>query len=158
MVEPKNQSENIVNISDVRKSYLIPKLFEVWNWVGDESVLPYKWNDVISKSNLNKIKNSSWDKDKLLIEYINKDNFNKKAFFFITHRSETAGITYLNINKETIPSVEFLLVNPKFNDKNIEHALLTLVVNLCKELNIEKIQIDLNTTTFNLNDLTNLLF
>ena len=36
------QRNNIIKLSNIDKTYSVPSLFEVWNWVGDESVLPYK--------------------------------------------------------------------------------------------------------------------
>ena len=32
--------------------FKIPFLFETWNWEGDESVLPFKWIDLIKYSEL----------------------------------------------------------------------------------------------------------
>lgn len=46
MVETE-QSTNVIKLSSITKTYSVPNLFEVWNWVGDESVLPYKVRHII---------------------------------------------------------------------------------------------------------------
>ena len=34
------------------ETFKIPHLHETWTWEGDESVLPYKWAEIISKSEI----------------------------------------------------------------------------------------------------------
>ena len=96
-----------------------PFLYEVWNWQGDESILPYKvyyisltkWMDLIKKANLD------YDSNYIKQNYYSSDNFDKDSFLFITHRSEVAGCCYLNLNNAN--TIEFLLLNPKHSNKVI---------------------------------------
>ena len=34
--------ENIINLNKITKYHDIPRLFEMWTWGGDESILPFK--------------------------------------------------------------------------------------------------------------------
>jgi len=54
--------------------------------------------------------------DFLKKNYVNKENFDKRSFFFLTHRSETAGVIYINkVEEEYI--AEYFCVNPKHVNK-----------------------------------------
>ena len=39
--------------------YKTPFLYETWTWEGDESVLPYKWVNLIKNSNLFSLKDET---------------------------------------------------------------------------------------------------
>ena len=85
------------------------------------------------------------------LKRLHKD-FDKKSFFFITFRSETAGCAYLD--KDII---KYLLVNKKHFNKGVENALIKLCINrlLEKDKKVSLIFLDRNTTNL---DLDKLLF
>ena len=86
-----------LNLKNFKEEFKTPYLYEVintiikvWNWEGDLSVLPYKvqnlfmkWAEIISKSGVGEGKYSL---DYLKKNYINKSDFDKESFFFITSR------------------------------------------------------------------------
>jgi N-acetylglutamate synthase-like GNAT family acetyltransferase len=130
--------------------YKTPYLYETWTWEGDESVLPFKWVDLVRSSDLLKEK-YNFEKVKLLLKekYFSKKNFDKKSFFFITYRSECSGCCYMDTNNNN--KIDYFLVNNKHKEKKVEYGLFNLIYNRAKELNINKIYIDLNLTNINRN-------
>lgn len=149
-----DSSESVnIEIDKVKQLHSIPQFFEMWNWVGDESVLVFKWMDLITKSKLNEEKSSDWSVEKLRSKYIENENFDKKSFFFLTHRSDTAGIAYIDMKT----TIKFLLVNPKYADKKVEHALLTLIIDKAQKMGLTEIEFDKDTSTFKLDYLKSLL-
>lgn len=151
MVESFNNE--IIEIDKVKQFHSIPQFFETWNWVGDESVLVFKWMDLITKSKLNEQKSSDWSIEKLKAKLIENENFDKKSFFFITHRSDTAGIAYIDMKK----TIKFFLINPKYSEKKVEHALITLLINKAQKMGITEIEFDQDTSTYKLDYLKSLI-
>jgi len=91
-----------------------PFLFETWNWEGDETVLPYKLLYLTKLSPISSLYSEAKLKEILRNNYYNNSKFDKKSFFFITHRSDTAGCVYLNYKQEeNIFVIDFLIVNGK---------------------------------------------
>lgn len=129
-----------------KDKYKTPFLYETWIWEGDESVLPYKWVDLIKNSKVIQV-NSDTDfqkvKDYLKQNYHGKDSFDKQSFFFITSRSEVAGCAYLNKDNSTI---EYYIINPKHINKGVEEGLFALIYQRALMLKIESIRIDLTKT------------
>jgi hypothetical protein len=88
----------------------------------------------------------------LKVNYYNNINFDKKSFFFITHRSEVAGCVYLNAmtnteNEDEINyCIEYLLVNKKHTNKGVEKGLVGLAIKRAKEKNVTNgIFLDIST-------------
>ena len=132
----------------------IPFLYETWTWEGDESVLPYKWTNLIKTSNL-KISNQinlqnendfNNMKSYLKEHYYGKKNFDKQSFFFITYRSDVAACAYIDVNNNN--TVDYFLVNQKHIGKNVEEGLLYLILNRAKKLKLKTIKV--NTTLTNI--------
>lgn len=152
----------------IEKEYKTPRLYETWNWEGDVSVLPNKWMELVKQSNLIQQFESDKIKEYLKEKYYNDLNFDKKSFYFITHRSEVAGCVYLNFDKsDNSYKVEFLLVNlKKHNNKGVEEGLMALVLRrinekLEEDVNlklIEKISVDLSTSNITENKLKEIGF
>ena len=131
-----------------------PSMCEIWNWEGDLTILPFKvklilikWIDLIKNSGISYDKNI---KEYLKINYYENKDFDKKSFFFITFRSDTAGCAYLD--KDTI---KYLLVNKKYFNKGVENTLIKLCLNKLIEKNeeVSLINIDRNTTNIDIDKL-----
>jgi hypothetical protein len=158
-----NQNLKIeINITSYNKEHKVPFLYETWSWEGDESVLPYKWIELLKQSDLiNKFTIEDL-KEYIKEKYYKNPNFDKKSFYFITHRSDVAGCVYLNSNSNSqsnsikegdkLSVVEFLLLNKKkHGDKGVEEALINLAVNRAQSLNLseEKVKsifVDMSTS------------
>ena len=132
--------------------FKIPFLYETWTWEGDESVLPFKWIDLIKNSDLLEKKNEQYDFDKinnyLKDNYYGLNTFDKLSFFFITNRSEVTGCAYLNKLNCTI---DYFLVNKKFFGNGVENGLFNLIYNRAIELKLNSISINLELTNINEN-------
>lgn len=57
----------------------IPFLCEIWNWEGDETVLPGKWTTIV-----NDCYGSDYKSSHLKTNFVLTEKFDKKGFFFIT--------------------------------------------------------------------------
>lgn len=134
------------SIEFTREKYKTPFLYETWVWEGDESVLPYKWVDLIKNSKVIPV-NSEADfqnvKEYLRQNYYGNNNFDKQSFFFITSRSEVAGCAYLNKENST---VEYYIINPKYVNKGVEEGLFALIYQRALVLNKDTIKFDLTKT------------
>lgn len=157
--------EKSLLVIDLKEFYIldnkVPSRYETWNWEGDESILPYKWIELIQKAKIEL--NSDNIKQYLKENYYDNDKFNKQLFFFITHRSEVAGCVYYNLLNNTI---EYFLINLKHLNKGVEEALISLINRKIQEnddfkkelTNLNYINLDLKTTNVDLNILNKLGF
>ena len=163
-----NESDNSNSIK-----FKIPRLYETWNWEGDLSILPNKWLDLIKNSDLSLKNEINKTKEYIKSEYYNNEKFDKKSFYFLTHRSEVAGCFYLNkFNFENdsniIYCIEFLLLNiKKHANKGVEEGLIGLAIKRAIELicnnkekfsEINSIYLDLSTSNININKLEEIGF
>jgi hypothetical protein len=143
---------NLEKFNFNENKYKIPFLYETWTWEGDESVLPFKWIDLIKNSDLLEKKNEQYDFDKinnyLKDNYYGLNTFDKLSFFFITNRSEVTGCAYLNKLNCTI---DYFLVNKKFFGNGVENGLFNLIYNRAIELKLNSISINLELTNINEN-------
>ena len=129
------------------ETFKIPHLHETWTWEGDESVLPYKWAEIISKSEILQKQGKEFDlesvKKYLKDNYYGLDNFDKLSFFFITYRSQVMACSYFNVKTNTI---DYFLINPKGFNKGLENGLFSLIYKRIIGLNIKKISINMDNT------------
>ena len=143
---------NLEKFNFNENKYKIPFLYETWTWEGDESVLPFKWIDLIKNSDLLEKKNEQYDFDKinnyLKDNYYGLNTFDKLSFFFITNRSEVTGCAYLN---KLNCSIDYFLVNKKFFGNGVENGLFNLIYNRAIELKLNSISINLELTNINEN-------
>jgi hypothetical protein len=127
--------------------YKTPTLHETWKWEGDETVLPYKWVNLIKMSNLYENKGETFNfeivKKYLRDNYYGSNNFDKLSFFFITYRSEVTGCAYLDKNSGKI---DYFLVNKKHFGKGIENGLFSLIYKRTKEIGLNTIYINMDLT------------
>lgn len=149
---------SLENYTIDKNKFKIPFLYETWTWEGDESVLPYKWTNLIKTSNLsisidssnqlNLHKEADFNNMKgyLKEHYYGKTNFDKQSFFFITYRSDVAACAYIDVNHDN--TIDYFLVNQKHIGKNVEEGLMYLIFNRAKNLKINKIKV--NTTLTNI--------
>ena len=129
------------------ETFKIPHLHETWTWEGDESVLPYKWAEIISKSEILQKQGKEFDlenvKKFLKDNYYGLETFDKLSFFFITYRSQVMACSYFNIKTNTI---DYFLINPKGFNKGLENGLFSLIYKRVIGLNIKKIFINLDNS------------
>ena len=80
-MENKEKSLNTEDLCDLdlgkfeNTEFKVPYLYETWNWEGDETILPYKWIDLIKSTSLS---------IKYELEYLKlfiKENFYKNKAF-----------------------------------------------------------------------------
>lgn len=160
----KNFEENIIDKSNDESTPILdltnfkldewktPYLFETWNWEGDETILPFKWLQLAKFSPFALNYSDEKLKEFLGSKYYNDKNFDKKSFFFITHRSDTAGCVYVNHFKgDNTFHIDFLILNDKkYRHKGIEQALVNLAIKRAVQLNNEKdTKIYINRATSN---------
>lgn len=127
--------------------FKIPFLHETWTWEGDESILPYKWVNIIKQSQIIQMADEgsfNQVKEQLKLNYYGKPNFDKKSFFFITYRSEVAASAYLNVNNNN--TIEYFAINPKYLGKGVNNGLFYLIYNRAKDLNITELKVDTKLT------------
>jgi hypothetical protein len=130
--------------------YRTPLYYESWNWEGDKSVLPYKWSELVndSKITIPGINQYSNTDEYLKMNYYKNPEFDEKSFFFVTHRSQTAGCAYLDKNN----IIKFLIVGKNHKNKQVEHSLITRAIKRAIEINNKKtefeIKVDLTLTNF----------
>lgn len=100
-----------------------PFLYEVWNWVGDVSILPIKvghtqWFDhLCACDRLAGEQNfPGLTKEALISDYIRSPNFDPRGFFFLTHRSDVAGSLLVWRQAEEI-WLRYLAVSPAHRSK-----------------------------------------
>jgi hypothetical protein len=120
----------MIKILDNKPEVQIPFLYEVWNWVGDTSILPIKWyellkkHDGLCKSNIF----SAFTREYLLNTYVRNPNFDPNAFFFLTTRSEVvSGVLVWPLNDSTCEFVTVAAL-PTHRNKQVLEALLSLAV------------------------------
>ena len=146
----KNKNLLFLDVSNLTYSseiFKIPHLHETWTWEGDESVLPYKWAEIISKCEILQKKGKSIDLDSikkyLKDNYYGLDSFDKLSFFFITYRSQVMACSYLNTKTNTI---DYFLINPKEFNKGLENGLFSLLYKRIIALKIDKVFINMDNT------------
>jgi hypothetical protein len=140
-LEESFKSEKIETWLDINffnsDKWKTPFLFETWNWEGDETILPYKLLQLAKLSKiLSQFSSEEKFKEYLKLNYYMHSDFDKKSFYFITHRSDTAGCVYVSFSKEEkCYIIDFLIVNDKkYKNKGIEEALINLAIKRAIEL------------------------
>jgi hypothetical protein len=109
---------------------VIPFLYEVWNWVGDTSILPTKWYELLKKNDNQTNSNafSSITRELLLNQYVRNEKFDPNGFFFLTTRSEVvSGVLVWPISRDTCQLVA-LVALPAHRDKQVAQAIISLAI------------------------------
>lgn len=109
----------------------IPFLYEYWNWVGDTSILPTKWFELLKKHDMqsNTHTFSTITKEKLIHQYIRDSKFDPNGFFFLTTRSEVvSGVLVWPINTEICEFVALASL-PSHRDRDTTQAIISLGIN-----------------------------
>ena len=73
-----------LNPFDAVPDLKVPPLCEIWNWQGDTSVLPYKFESVLNSASTFE---EHYKHGELKEKYIKDARFNPDGFFFLTYRS-----------------------------------------------------------------------
>ena len=106
----------------------IPFLFEMWNWVGDKTILPTKWYELLKKHDKQTHSHafSAYTREYLISTYVRDPKFDPNGFFFLTTRSEAvAGVLVWPINEETCELVA-LAALPSHRDRETTQCIIAL--------------------------------
>ena len=121
----------VLNSLEVIPEMVTPSLCEIWNWQGDTSVLPYKFESVLNACSTDPEMYSHAD---LKQEYVKCPRFDPLGFFFITYRSNAIGLTLAyKCADESTYEIPFLLAVPSHRNKGVEKALLALILEYCQK-------------------------
>ena len=109
----------------------IPFLYEVWNWVGDTSILPTKWYELLKKHDTQSHSHtfSSISREFLLNHYVRSPNFDPNGFFFLTTRSEVVSGVLVWPLDENCCELVALASLISHRDKNTLQAIISLALN-----------------------------
>jgi ribosomal protein S18 acetylase RimI-like enzyme len=120
----------------------VPYLFEIWNWVGDTSILPIKWLELLKKSDL-RSNSSTFSRvtKEALMEYVRSSNFDPYGFFFLTTRSETTGGLLVWKTEEGRAEIKFLAVLKEHRSKGVGESLIMLAKQYCYNQGIREIYV-----------------
>lgn len=109
----------------------IPFLYEYWNWVGDTSILPTKWYELLKKhdqqGHTSIFKN--YTREFLIGNYVRNSKFDPNGFFFITTRSEVvSGVLVWPLDGERCEFVA-LAAMVSHRDRETAQAVVSLALN-----------------------------
>mmetsp|Transcript_33783 Transcript_33783/g.41766 ORF Transcript_33783/g.41766 Transcript_33783/m.41766 type:complete len:133 (-) Transcript_33783:278-676(-) len=106
-----------------------PSLCEIWNWQGDTSVLPYKFESVLNSASTEAI----YEHAALKQQYVKSERFDPEGFFFLTYRSNAIGLTlaYRCTDDPSCFELPYLVCVPNHRNKGVESALLALILQYC---------------------------
>ena len=132
MAEANNAPDLVLSSLDTIPEMQTPPLCEIWNWQGDTSVLPYKFESVLNDSST---KNEMYNHETLKAEYIKSARFDPDGFFFLTYRSNAIGLTlaYRAVDDQSTFEIPYLVAVPSHRNKGVEKALLALILEYCKK-------------------------
>lgn len=121
----------------------IPFLYEIWNWVGDTSILPIKWLELLKKSDSRSSSSTFSEVTKeSLLEYVRSPNFDPYGFFFLTTRSETTGGVIVWKTSEKSAELKFLAVLPEHRSKGVGDSLIMLAKQYAYQKGIDKLYVE----------------
>ena len=109
----------------------IPFLYEYWNWVGDTSILPTKWFELLKKHDLQSNTRTFLNitRDHLITQYVRDPKFDPSGIFFLTTRSEVvSGVLIWPINTESCEFVGLASL-PSHRDRETTQAVISLGIN-----------------------------
>ena len=117
----------VLNSLEALPEMQTPPLCEIWNWQGDTSVLPYKFESVLNAASTDP---EFYSHSALKQEYVQSARFDPDGFFFLTTRSNAIGLTlaYRAVDEETTFEIPFLVAVPSHRNKGVEKALLALIL------------------------------
>ena len=135
-----NLPDLVLHSLETLPEMVTPPLCEIWNWQGDTSVLPYKFESVLNSSSTDPEK---YDPQQLKQEYVQSARFDPDGFFFLTYRSNAIGLTlaFPSQDDPTTFEVPFLVAVPSHRNKGVEKALLALILEYCKNKGGKKVVI-----------------
>ena len=109
----------------------IPFLYEMWNWVGDTSILPTKWGELLKKHDLQSGTETfkGLNREVLNARFVRNEKFDPYGFFFITTRSEVvSGVLVWPIDRNSCELVAAAAL-PGHRDREVAHAAIGLSLN-----------------------------
>ena len=127
----------------------LPLYYEIWNWEGDESILPGKWHRVVRKCFGNQWCDTHGITEKYFLQrYVHAQEgkiFDPASFFFLTHRSdvvatcfgwlgEDQGVDVDECAQKKVGMLHWLAVDPEHRKLGLGAALIQLVGQRLKDL------------------------
>ena len=108
---PTTAPDLVLNSLDTIPEMVTPPLCEIWNWQGDTSVLPYKFESVLNAGSTDP---EFYGHAELKQKYIQDGRFDPDGFFFLTYRSNAIGLTfaYKCAEEETTFELPYLVTVP----------------------------------------------
>ena len=119
----------MLNSLDTIPEMKTPALCEIWNWQGDTSILPYKFESVM---NAVSAQAGLYTHTGLKQDYVMNERFDPDGFFFLTYRSNAIGLTLAYRTDEHTFELPFLVCVPGHRNKGVEKALLALILQFCQ--------------------------
>ena len=95
----------------------VPSLCEVWNWQGDTSVLPFKFESVLNAASEDC---ELFVASELKTKYTQGGSWDPMGFFFLTYRSQTIGLAFALSAGNGIFEIPYLVCVPSFLGKGVE--------------------------------------
>ena len=117
-----------------------PYLMEIWNWQGDTSILPFKFESILNACSSVPEKYSHTALKKT---YIDDKGFDPMGFHFLTSRSTAIGLCF--VLPGSSPSecrVVYCACVPKHRHNQVEECLLALTLGYCKGKGYTKVIVD----------------
>ena len=132
MVSASSGSDFVLESLDSIPELEVPYLCEIWNWQGDTSVLPFKFESVLNAAS---IEPEAYSHTKLKQTYVSDERFDPMGFFFLTSRSQAIGLTFAfkSETDEDTFEIPYLVCVPKHKEKGVEQALLSLILTYIKQ-------------------------
>ena len=106
----------------------IPPYCELWNWEGDEDVLPSKWLALVRQSFGEQFCQANAISSDTIHAFVAHDSFfDKQGFFFITERSRCIGTVFVwpsDRGEKGEGRVHWLAVSPDARRRGVAKALV----------------------------------
>eukprot|EP00940_MAST-03C_sp_MAST-3C-sp2_P000104 g104.t1 len=111
--------------------WTLPPYHEIWNYEGDESVIPRKWFHVLCQAfGETFLAEKGVSKETLEERYVRSKGFRKDGFFLITHRSTTVatGFAFVDDSDPKIGILHWLGVVPGSRRQGIARSIVLMIL------------------------------
>lgn len=126
----------------------LPPYHEIWNYEGDESVIPRKWFHVLCEAfGETFLMEKGVSKETLEERYVRSRQFRKDGFFLITHRSTTVatGFAFVDESDPKLGMVHWVGVAPKSRRQGIARSVVLMILRHLYDRGIRVVQLKTET-------------